>query len=276
MSVDVAVVIPCFNDGHVVGDAVASAIREGAAEVIVVNDGSTDAATVTRLANLESPIVRVIHQENKGLAAARTTGLRATLRPLVMVLDADDEVAPGALESMATAMALDQSLAVVWGDVERFGQAGKLIYKKGSRLDPWRITFVNEIVASTMVRREVVLSVGGWSLDDAFEDWDLWMTLAERGWAGRHVGVTTLRYRVDDPRMYRKALRRYGELVRRLQSRHKDLFESRAASRRNSASSAALKILWTVIAGLPIPEGIRRYLLFGSLVLCEPGRRRRR
>jgi glycosyltransferase involved in cell wall biosynthesis len=272
----VAVVIPCFNDGATVMESVQSAIRENAAEIVVVDDGSTDSVTVSVLATLPPLGVRVITQENCGLSGARMRGVQETTSPFVMVLDADDCIAPGALGVMANHLASNQRLAVVWGDIERIGAAGYLVYPKGHSLDPWRITHVNELVASTMVRRSSLVEAGGWTLETAYEDWDLWMAMAEKGMEGEHVGVVTLHYRVDEPRMYRKAIRDHDELVRILRSRHRGLFDERRQLRRNSGAPRRLKWAWATIDGLPLRESIKRRLYFGTLIACEPGRRHRR
>lgn len=272
----VAVVIPCFNDGATLIAAVESARAQSPDELIIIDDGSTDPATLECFVLLEARGIRVVHQHNAGLAAARMAGVHATTSPLILVLDADDLLAPNALRVMATALSIDPDLAVVWGDIERFGAAGYLRYPKARVLDPWRISHVNELVASTMVRRSSLMEAGGWTLRLPFEDWDLWMAMAERGMRGRHVGVTTLLYRVDEPRMYRNALRAYGDLVRTLKGRHTRLFEQRAQHRRVASAGPLLKALWTMIDALPLPESAKRYLYFGSLILCEPSRRRRR
>ncbi len=272
----VAVVIPCFNDGATVGEAVASVLNESPAEVVIVNDGSTDPHTLEVLDALGVASARVVHQANAGLAAARMRGVAETTSPFVMVLDADDCVAEGALAAMAEALMADQSLAVVWGDVERFGDAGHLVYPKARSLDPWRISLLNELVASSMVRRSSLLEAGGWTLTDAYEDWDLWMAMAERGMHGRHVGRVTLRYRVADPRMYASALGRHDELVRALEERHPGLLMNRSRNRRASASGYMLKAAWGIISRLPLPPRFARYCYVGSLWAFEPSRRRRR
>jgi glycosyltransferase involved in cell wall biosynthesis len=272
----VAVVIPCFNDGSTVMEAVESALAEVPAEIVVVNDGSTDPRTLVAFQAVRARGVRVLDQANAGLSAARMAGVRATTSPFVMVLDADDCVAPGALRLMSQALDHDPGLAVVWGDIERIGQPGYLRYSKGLSLDPWRITFVNELVASTMVRRTALEECGGWQLRSAFEDWDLWMTMAERGMRGRHVGQVTLLYRVADARMYQRALRDYAALVQTLRERHRPLFARRALNRRASQTRWSVKAAWTILGGLPMPESLRRYALFGALVTLEPRARRRR
>jgi glycosyltransferase involved in cell wall biosynthesis len=272
----VSVVIPCFNDGHIVGAAVESARAEGIDEIVIVDDGSNDPATLEVLIDLAATGVRVERKANGGLASARTHGLRVVATEYVFVLDADDQIAPGALVPMLTAMESDPDLGVVWGDVRRIGSAGPLLYRKGDVLDPWRITFVNELVASTLVRRSTILAAGGWTLDDAFEDWDLWMTLAERGVRGRRIDCVSLLYRVDDPRMYRKALNRFDELSALLQLRHSTLFCSRSVHRRGASAPRRLKVLWTAIASMPFAERRKRYLYAASLAIAQPSRRRRR
>ena len=81
----VAVVIPCFNDGATLVDAVASAQSQDVpAEIIVVDDGSTDHATIALTELLEADGIRVIRQVNEGPAPARMAGVRATERRLCL------------------------------------------------------------------------------------------------------------------------------------------------------------------------------------------------
>ena len=98
-----AVVIPCWNDGETVGDTVASA-RDQADELLVVDDGSTDPATLAVLERLRADGVGVLRVENGGPSAARMAGLAGTTAPYVFPLDADDELVPGALAALAHAL----------------------------------------------------------------------------------------------------------------------------------------------------------------------------
>jgi glycosyltransferase involved in cell wall biosynthesis len=94
----VSVVIPAYNYGHFVAEAVDSALAQTYAnrEVIVVDDGSTD-DTRKRLAAYGDR-VRYLYQENRGLAAARNAGIRAARGEYVALLDADDVWHPQKLE----------------------------------------------------------------------------------------------------------------------------------------------------------------------------------
>ena len=99
-----SVVIPCFNDGAFVPGAIASVREHDAVEIVVVDDGSTDPATLTVLDDLRGGGIRVIRQDNAGLAAARMRGVAETSAPFVLCLDSDDELAPGALGELADAI----------------------------------------------------------------------------------------------------------------------------------------------------------------------------
>lgn len=85
----VSAVIPAYNRAHLLGEAIASALEQGYAplEIIVVDDGSTDATgDVAR----SFTGVRVIRQENQGVAAARNAGIAASRGELIAFLDSDD------------------------------------------------------------------------------------------------------------------------------------------------------------------------------------------
>ena len=95
----VSIIIPCYNQASFVGEALASALGQVGADVdvIVVNDGSTDGSLeiVDGFAAMD-PRVRVISQPNRGLSAARNAGLDAARGAIVIFLDADDRLRPGA------------------------------------------------------------------------------------------------------------------------------------------------------------------------------------
>jgi glycosyltransferase involved in cell wall biosynthesis len=91
----VSIVIPCFNQGSYLADAIESACRQSHSnvEVIVVDDGSTD--DTPRIA-AACRTIRYLHQPNSGTAAARNHGLRESRGAFVIFLDADDRLLPGA------------------------------------------------------------------------------------------------------------------------------------------------------------------------------------
>ena len=255
----IAVVIPCYNDGATLGETLDSIDEPEPFELVVVDDGSDDTETLELLAALESSGVRVVHQENAGLAAARMAGVAATRAPYVTALDADDLEAPGALVALADALDANPEAAVAWGDVQNFGD-DRTYRRLGRTLDPWLITYVNELPADAMVRRETLLEAGGWQLRGGYEDWDLWMALAERGVRGIHVPVLTGWYRVRSTRMLAGAEQRHGAILAVLRERHPRLFAERGANRQRSPAPHRCKLLLPLIDRLPLGDYTKQRL----------------
>jgi glycosyltransferase involved in cell wall biosynthesis len=256
----VAVVVPCFNDGATLRETLASIQEPEPIELVVVDDGSTDSDTLAVLAELEAGGTRVVHQENRGLAAARMAGVAATSAPYVSALDADDLEAPGALTALADALDADPEAAVAWGDVQNFGD-DRTFRRLGATLDPWLITYVNELPADAMVRREALLAAGGWELKSGYEDWDLWLALAERGARGIHVPVVTGWYRVRSNRMLAETEQRHDSMTTILRERHPRLFAERAANRKRSSAPLRCKLLFPLVDRLPA-SGYTKHRLF--------------
>src|ERR1019366_6284284 len=97
MSCKVSVIMPCFNHGEFLAEAVASVTEIGRddVELIVVDDGSTDERTRQEVDKLVAQGIKVIRQENKGVAAARNAGILASQGEFIFPLDADDRLRPG-------------------------------------------------------------------------------------------------------------------------------------------------------------------------------------
>jgi glycosyltransferase involved in cell wall biosynthesis len=244
----IAVIIPCHNDGALAQEAVASVREDEPIEVVVVDDGSTDLDTIERLSALERTGTRVIHGESGGPGAARTTGLAATVAPLVYPLDADDLLEPGALREMADTLERNPNAGFTWGDYAVFGRySGR--YRAPQRLLPWTLTYVNPYPVCSMFRREVLERAGGWD-DRAYEDWDLWLRLVGQGVDGVLTGRVVYRRRLhgenrqlaQDRRRHRSL---YGEIVRR----NRDVFARRGELRRLERPAAWKRVAYPIIFG---------------------------
>jgi glycosyltransferase involved in cell wall biosynthesis len=246
----VAVVIPCFNDGAFLPDALGSLVEQEPLEVVVVDDGSTDEHTLAVLRAVDEAGVKVVRQANAGLAAARMTGVRETASPFVHPLDADDLLPPGVVTVLADAME-DERLSAAWGDIQSFG-ARSCFYPRARHIDPWRLTFVSEITGTVLMRRSSLEAIGGWELRSAYEDYDLWLKAAEAGWIGVHIGQVSLWYREHDAaRLSSSGLARHHDLLSTLVDRHRDLFAQRHRIRRASPSPPAIKLLFTLAHAIP-------------------------
>jgi glycosyltransferase involved in cell wall biosynthesis len=257
----VAVVVPCFNDGSTLHETLESLEGQEPHELVVVDDGSTDPETLRVFEQLEARGVQVARRPNGGLSAARMTGVEATTAPYVFPLDADDALAPGALTALADALDARPAAALAWGDIELWGEFEQRVDVARS-LDPWLLTYLNDVPVASLLRRSALLEAGGWRMGSGYEDWDLWLALAERGHQGVHVPVPALRYRRRAGRMLEDCLPRHAELYARLRERHPQLFTARDANRRRSTAPWYAKLLLPVVERLPFLDAFGRHRLY--------------
>jgi glycosyltransferase involved in cell wall biosynthesis len=259
--IPVTVVIPCFNDGSTVDASIQSALDSGPSEVIVVDDGSTDVATRDRLEEHRRRGVTVVRIDNSGPAAARTSALEHVSTPFLFNLDADDELLPGALSRLYEVMSHHPSLDVVWGDYRMFGERAYTL-QTSDYIDGWLLTFVNDLPVSALFRTETLRAVGGWRTG-GYEDWDLWMSLAERGASGWRVPIPVFRYRTRPASAMRGRARdesRHDVVFASLRARHASLFEHRRRAWLRSGAPWLVRITLPLAAALPV-SGRRRIVL---------------
>jgi glycosyltransferase involved in cell wall biosynthesis len=256
----VAVVIPCHNDGATLEEAVESARRQDVpVEIVVVDDGSTDHATAVALARVAASGALVLRQPNRGPAAARMAGLHATHCEYAYPLDADDRLMPGALALLRAELEARPDAVAAWGAARHFGSLD-FVQRSLPSLDPWQVSFQNHLPLSSLYRRDVVLEVGGWQLEGGYEDWDLWMTLAEHGLKGVGVAAVTGEYRVEPGRRLSDSSSRHAERLARLRERHPQLFAERRAYWRASPAPWLLKTTLPLIDSLPLRPTPKRLL----------------
>lgn len=160
----ISVIIPAFNDGHVITQAIDSALqRDAADEIIVVDDGSTDdTAEVVR--GVGNPLVRLVSQSNTGVAGARNAGAAAATGEVLVFLDADDVLVDGALATFRLAHATTQhhlvrtgALRDHLGDIPRFAEPSPFSYPRGAPL-----------AGTFSVARALFTDAGGYDTDLRF------------------------------------------------------------------------------------------------------------
>jgi glycosyltransferase involved in cell wall biosynthesis/GT2 family glycosyltransferase len=226
-----SVIIPCYDDGDYLTDAVASVERNAPeAELIIVDDGSTQPRTRELLAALREAGNRVIEQPHSGPSAARNAGIAAATGDYLLPLDADNRLLPGFAAEAVAQLDADPAVGVVYGDRREFGaRTGDVAVPA---LDLPRMLWSNYIDACAVMRRAVWSDAGGYdvTLTD-WEDWDFWLGAAARGWRFVHLPRPTFEYRVRPDSQHQRFLRRedYPSLLRRIYEKHSALVSGHAA-----------------------------------------------
>jgi glycosyltransferase involved in cell wall biosynthesis len=184
----VSVIIPCYNQARFLREAVESALGQDypAKEVIVINDGSED--NVREVVSRFKDKIISLEQENKGVSAARNTGIRAARGKYIAFLDSDDACLPHALRDRASYLDNNPDTALVCANSLVFYETGlpeRLYSSQGNTPTNfanfrWETVDYYPAVSTVMVRNfcfaktgyfEETLRIGG-------EDWHMWVRLS--------------------------------------------------------------------------------------------------
>lgn len=192
-----SVVIPCWNQAHFLGEAIESVLAQthDAIEVLVVDDGSLDnSGQVAR----RYPGVEYLRQPNRGPAAARNAGLRASRGDYVVFLDADDRLLGLAIEVGMEALARQRGAALAVGACRDIDPAGGLlgISEQPLILRDHYVALLKSCFilsgSSVIFTRWCLEAVGGF--DERLrtgDDYDLYLRLARRYSLTCHGRVVT-------------------------------------------------------------------------------------
>ncbi|MDR3456738.1 MAG: glycosyltransferase family A protein [Verrucomicrobiae bacterium] len=218
----VSVLITLYNySAYIKGclDSVAASKTEGLPggfEVIVVDDASTDSSVkvvADYLAASPLSICLVKKKANTGVADSRNLGLLIARAPLVFFLDADNEIRPECLLAHYHALATSDH-ALAYGIINRFDSVTRQSVGQMSHAewDVRRLVSGCYIDNMAMIRKEPVLRVGGYSieygilLNQGWEDYDLWLKLAQAGYSGIFIPQVLTDYRVHSGSLSHRAV----------------------------------------------------------------------
>jgi hypothetical protein len=203
-------IIPLYNHADEVWGALGSLEQSSMAdwEVVVVDDASSDGGEgrvrswMAARPHLACKLVR--HDLNRGLAAARNTGVERARTDRLLMLDADNQVRPIAMGRLMDALDADPDASFAYGIMERYSINGPEGLLSCYDWDPRRLRVSNYIDAFSLIRRDVLSELGGYSYDSrlyGWEDYDLWVRMAETGRHGVFVPEIIASYQVSHSSM---------------------------------------------------------------------------
>jgi glycosyltransferase involved in cell wall biosynthesis len=195
----VSVIIPCYNTGIYLEDAIRSAERfpdKSLFEIIVVNDGSTEDLTKAALAKFRDEGILIIDQENKGLPAARNTGIRNAKGEYILPLDSDNCIEPDFISESIRIFRTLPEAGVVYGNALYFGDKSGVWKLK--RFDFASMLLENQIDACACFRKSVWEKAGGYDekMRLGWEDWEFWLRVSLTGTRFIYLDQILFHYRV--------------------------------------------------------------------------------
>jgi glycosyltransferase involved in cell wall biosynthesis len=197
--------------------------------IIVVDDGSTDDTAALLAPSAERGEITFLRLPNRGVSAARNSGIRAVDCPLIAFLDADDTLDPDALRTLAEGLEAAPNAAFAIADVLR-------VYTDHSELrvgapppgDPRRaILERNFVEGGGLFKRSALLEVG--LFDEtlrAVEDWELYIRLIVRGFVPTYVAGPSYHYIVRPDSITRNQLLLVQSYERVIRMHHAPLARS--------------------------------------------------
>lgn len=196
----VSIIIPCYNDGKHLEQAIQSVRDQSFTdyEVIIVDDGSTDAYTLQYLGQL-SHWATVLHQPNAGPCVARHNGIQQARGKYLFFLDSDNRVLDTYISQGVAIMEADEKVGVVYADMQYCGTLSHI--RSSQEFNIQRHVVINSIDICTVVRKSAYEDVGGFDMylsKLGLEDWEIWFTFYEKGWKLHYIPQALFEYRVHD------------------------------------------------------------------------------
>ncbi|MBE9218229.1 glycosyltransferase [Dolichospermum flos-aquae] len=200
----VSVIIPCFNYGQYVEEAIDSILRQTFQdfEIIVVDGGSTDNSTVTTLKYLQKPKTKIYYRKGRHLVGDnRNFGIQKAKGKYICCLDADDKIKSTYLEKALFLLEV-YAYDIVSTSVQCFGNS----------IETWNIVAnptLAEILKGNQVSTVAVFSKQMWEKANGYhdygigkdhisEDWDLWVRMMALGARVINISESLMLYRIHD------------------------------------------------------------------------------
>ena len=189
MMAKVSVVVPNYNYGHYLENAIDSVLSQSyeELELIIVDDGSTD-DTRSLIHKFSDPRIFWYFQGHKGISAARNFGIHQARGEYIAFLDADDFWAPTKIEEQVKSLRFQNELGLIYSGFFLIDQDGQVIAKRSPVKvinPPLKMLLLGNIISGSsttaFVPRQVFDIVG--EFDEQIkgaEDWDMWIRISEK------------------------------------------------------------------------------------------------
>ena len=218
----ITVVIPYFNREETLAETLDSLKKQTFQnfEVIIVDDGSTEKSSKEFLEKIakENPDIKVIHQHNQGVAAARNNGIKEAKGRYVICLDSDDLLAETFIEKAIVVLDTNPEIDIFTTDVQTFGVVEGVTKKAG--YDARHIIDDNMVITAAAFKKSAWEVAGGYKSNIGYEDWEYWINLAENGFWGKHIAEPLFKYRTAVESRYIEDKGKHWNNIQAIRSLH--------------------------------------------------------
>lgn len=223
----VSIIIPCYNYGNFVSEAINSALNQtyGNIQIVVVNDGSTDNSgeVIKTFADKYKNILFFDNKENNGVVYSRNMAIEASSGYYILPLDADDFIDKTYVEKAVKIFDTKPEIGIVYCNANLIGNKNKKW--KLPEFDKEKMLYENCIFASAIFRKEDFIRAGKYKdyMKNGIEDWDLWLSFMELGIKPYKINETLFYYRQHSFGSRNSNINSLN-LKREILKQHKDLY----------------------------------------------------
>lgn len=225
----VSIVIPCYKSQSTLEETLMSVINQNYShwEAIIVNDGSPDELDKIALDWVKRDVrFKYFKKKNGGLGSARNYGIEKATGSYILPLDSDNKIRPNFVSQAIPIFEQNVNVGVVYGNAMYFGE------KQGNwivgEFDKFKLLHSNYIDACAIIRKSVLLDVGGYEENlpyQGIEDWDMWLKVLKTDYHFFYLNTLTFDYRVTSNSMIRMLSKENRkENIEFLKNRHADMY----------------------------------------------------
>jgi glycosyltransferase involved in cell wall biosynthesis len=227
---EVTVIIPCHNYGKYLNECVQSVLCQSfrAWEIIIINDGSTDAThevVQELLSNYPEHTIRYYQQECQGIVQPRNRGATLACGEFILPLDADDIIAPNFLEKTVAVLRNRPELGYVSTKALFFGSVNKIW--PAQPFYPLALLVTNQQTNTTLYRKRMWQDVGGYDerMIHGYMDWEFWIRCTKKGWMGKQLNEPLFFYRRKLDSVVMRAKKRDSAIKEQIIRLHPELYD---------------------------------------------------
>ena len=234
MKPTLSIIVPCYKQAAYIAQTLDSVLKQTLQdwECIVVNDGSPDNASeiVSRYVTLDSRI-RLIETENRGVSAARNTGIRASEGEFILTLDADDIILPDYTQLAVDYFRQHPETKLVYCEARKFGEENK--YWDLPEYKWERFIFSNCIFSSCVIRRSDFDKTPGFneSMRVGWEHWHFLLGFLDEHDIVYRIPKVLMLYRIKNVSKSTEVLAKTEALTWQLIDNHPDIYRKYSFNR---------------------------------------------
>ena len=219
-----SVVVTCYEIGSILKESLTSVWNSVRCpdEVILMNDGSQGEETLQAISELEHEAteqklpLRVIHQGNCGLAAARNKGLELAQGEFISFVDGDDLIANSYYDVAVQLLNQYPTLGGVAAWAEIFGTDVQPGFWNAPQTEFPFLFAENSVIVPCVTRTALLRQLGGYDLRQRYnyEDWELSIRMLGSGWPIVTIPMHLMKYRIRRDSLYRSMTDLQNQVMR--------------------------------------------------------------